>query len=97
MIRSRCNPAIQACRAEEVFETGSKAGIQPRHANRLELQLDVLHAAVAPSDLSVPGWQLHALKGDLADHWSISVSGNWRLTFRFENGDAYVVNYQDYH
>ena len=44
-----------------------------------------------------PGWKLHPLKGDLKDHWSVRVSGNWRMTFVFEDGDAYVVDYQDYH
>lgn len=44
-----------------------------------------------------PGWRLHSLKGDLKGYWSLSVSGNWRLTFRFEDGDAYDVNLVDYH
>ena len=43
------------------------------------------------------GFRLHALKGDLANHWAVRVNGNWRLTFRFIDGDAYVVDYQDYH
>jgi toxin HigB-1 len=47
--------------------------------------------------MNVPGWKLHPLKGDMAGHWSVRVNGNWRLTFRFENGDAVHVNYQDYH
>lgn len=47
--------------------------------------------------MAVPNWRLHALKGNLAGHWAITVNGNWRLTFRFENGDALLVDYQDYH
>jgi proteic killer suppression protein len=47
--------------------------------------------------MNLPGWDLHPLKGRLANHWSISVNGNWRLTFTFENGDAVLVDYQDYH
>jgi toxin HigB-1 len=47
--------------------------------------------------MNVPGWRLHALDGDLAGHYSITVSGNWRMTFMFENGDAILVDYQDYH
>ena len=44
-----------------------------------------------------PGWHWHPLKADLSGHWSVSVSGNWRLTFSFEDGDAVLVDYQDYH
>jgi len=47
--------------------------------------------------MNLPGWKLHELTGKLADHWSIWVSGNWRLTFKFEAGDAVLVDYQDYH
>jgi proteic killer suppression protein len=47
--------------------------------------------------MNIPGWNLHPLKGKLESHWSVSVSGNWRLTFMFENGDAVLVDYQDYH
>lgn len=47
--------------------------------------------------MNAPGWRLHALKGRLLDHWSIDVSGNWRLTFKFEDGNAVLVDYQDYH
>ena len=79
------------------FDTGTKAGIQPKHAKKLELQLDTLNAAVLISDMDVPAWRLHPLKGELKDHWTVWVNGNWRLTFKFENGDAYVLDYQDYH
>ena len=47
--------------------------------------------------MAIPGWQLHALKGDLAGHWAVSVSGNWRLLFAFEGEDAVLVDYRDYH
>lgn len=79
------------------FETGSKAGIQPHHANKLSLQLASLNQARKPEDMGAPSWKLHLLEGDLAGHWSVTVNGNWRLTFRFEDGDAILVNYQDYH
>ncbi|MGA7884709.1 MAG: type II toxin-antitoxin system RelE/ParE family toxin [Acidobacteriaceae bacterium] len=82
---------------EVFFLTGSKAGIQPAHANRLRLQLTRLNAAIAPTDMNSPGWRLHPLKGDLAGHWSVDVSGNWRLTFAFEGRDAVLVDYRDYH
>lgn len=79
------------------FETGSKAGIQPRHATKLSLQLASLNQARKPEDMGAPNWKLHSLEGNLAGHWSVTVNGNWRLTFRFEDGDAILVNYQDYH
>jgi len=82
---------------ERFFRTGSKAGIQAAHASRLARQLAFLNCAKAPADMNIPGWNLHPLKGKLENHWSVSVSGNWRLTFVFENGDAVLVDYQDYH
>lgn len=59
--------------------------------------LDRLDNAVEVQDMDAPGYVLHPLKGSLKGYWSVKVSGNWRMTFRFENGNAYVVNYQDYH
>ena len=47
--------------------------------------------------MNAPGWRLHRLKGELDGHWSVDVSGNWRLTFAFEGEDAVLVDYQDYH
>ncbi len=82
---------------KQFAESGSKAGIQPRHAERLRRLLTALDVASGPEDMNAPGIDLHPLKGDLAGHWSVSVSGNWRLTFRFEGEDAELVDYQDYH
>ncbi|HZD50967.1 MAG TPA: type II toxin-antitoxin system RelE/ParE family toxin [Silvibacterium sp.] len=82
---------------KKFFITGSKAGIQPKHAARIQEQLSVLNVAKRPEQMNVPGWDLHPLKGDLGGHWSVKVSGNWRLTFRFEGDDAILVDYQDYH
>jgi proteic killer suppression protein len=82
---------------EKFFLTGSKAGIQPSHANKLQAQLTALNRASGPSEMQGKSWGLHPLKGDLKDHWSVSVNGNWRLTFKFEGKDAEVVDYQDYH
>ncbi|MFN2381963.1 MAG: type II toxin-antitoxin system RelE/ParE family toxin [Guyparkeria sp.] len=79
------------------FQTGSKAGIQAAHAARLARQLSALNQATGPDDMNLPGWNLHPLRGRLEGHWSVTVSGNWRLTFLFENGDAILVDYQDYH
>jgi proteic killer suppression protein len=82
---------------ERFFRTGSKAGIQPKHAKRLRLQLGQLDAANGPDDMDRPGWRLHLLKGGLAGHWAVWVDENWRLTFKFEGTDAVLVDYQDYH
>lgn len=79
------------------FETGSKAGIQPDHAPRLARQLRRLDEASAPKDMNLPGWKLHPLSGNLAGHYAVWVSGNWRLTFAFEGTNAVLVDYQDYH
>lgn len=82
---------------ERFFLTGSKAGIQPAHAAKLENQLATLNRAKAPGDMNVPGWNLHLLRGDIAGHWAVKVSENWRMTFRFEGEDAVLVDYKDYH
>ena len=82
---------------EKFFYTGSKAGIQPSHAVKLNRQLTLLNVARDANRMNVPGWDLHPLKGNLADHWSIKVNGNWRMTFTFDGEDAILVDYQDYH
>ncbi len=82
---------------ERFFKNGSKAGIQPKHADKLRRQLFALDNAMKPQDMNAPGWRLHSLRGELAGHWSIDVSGNWRVTFKFEGNDAILVDYQDYH
>jgi proteic killer suppression protein len=79
------------------FETGGKAGIRPDHASRLARQLRQLNDATGPREMNMPGWNLHQLSGDLAGHWSVTVSANWRITFVFEGEDAILVDYQDYH
>ena len=82
---------------EAFFRTGSKKGIQPHHAVKLQLQLAALDNAVGPEDMNAPNWRLLELSGSLAGHWSVWVNGNWRLTFRFDGKDAELVDYQDYH
>ena len=79
------------------FEAGSTAGIQARHASRLLLQLAALDTAQTLEDMDIPGYRLHQLRGKLRGRYSIWVSGNWRLTFEFRDGDAYLVDYEDYH
>jgi toxin HigB-1 len=82
---------------EKFYLTGSKAGIQPVHAAKLRMQLSLLNTAKNANRMNVPGWDLHPLKGTLAEHWSIKVNGNWRMTFTFQNENAILVDYQDYH
>ena len=79
------------------FENGTTKGIQVTHASRLRRQLARLDEASRPNDMNVPGWGLHPLKGNLKGHGAVSVSGNWRMTFSFDDGDAVLVDYQDYH
>lgn len=73
------------------------SALQAAHAPRLRLQLARLDAASVPADMNLPGWKFHALKGDLAGQFAVTVNRNWRLTFAFEGEDAILVDYQDYH
>jgi len=79
------------------FERGTIKGIKSKHAKRLRLQLAALDTAQSVDDMSIPGYRLHPLKGKAKGRWSIWVSGNWRLTFEFDGGDVYVLDYEDYH
>ena len=82
---------------EKFFCDGSKKGIKAKHAKRIVLILDYLDAAEVIEDMNFPGLDLHPLKGKKRGYWAVKVSGNWRITFRFKDGDAYEVNYEDYH
>lgn len=79
------------------FETGSKAGIQPHQAARLGSMLRRLNETTNAQGMNLPGWDLHPLTKDLDGHYSVSVNGNWRMTFKFDGIDAVLVDYQDYH
>ena len=79
------------------FESGSKAGIQPRHADRLRLILGRLNASVSPEDMNLPGLNFDQLRGDRKGTYSVWVNGNWRVTFQFLGKDAKDVDYEDYH
>lgn len=80
-----------------LFETGKSAGVQANHVKRLRMQLAALDTAHVIDDMDIPGFRLHSLKGELRGRWSIAVNGNWRLTFEFEDGNAYILDYEDYH
>ncbi|PHM37568.1 Killer protein [Xenorhabdus mauleonii] len=79
------------------FEKEVTAGINPQHAKKLKQRLAVIHDAEEIWEINLPGYDLHPLTGDRRNQWSITVSGNWRVTFEFIDGDAYIVNYEDYH
>lgn len=82
---------------ERFFNTGSISGIQAKHSTKLQRQLMALNEAQSIEEMNFPGWKLHPLKGNLKDHWAITVNANWRMTFTFKNGNAHIVDYQDYH
>jgi proteic killer suppression protein len=82
---------------ERFFLRGTKAGFQAGHASRLRLILSRLHASAFSKDMDLAGLHLHQLKGGSRGRWSVRVSGNWRVTFRFEGPDALDVDYEDYH
>lgn len=79
------------------FAAGATGGIQPHHAKRLRMQLGALQTANHIDDMDIPGFRLHPLKGTSKGRWAITVNGNWRLTFEFQSGDVYVLDYEDYH
>lgn len=92
MIRSFRHKGLKA-----FYSTGSKAGIQAKHADRLRLILARLDASRKPEDMNLPGLRLHRLSGRLKGLWAVEVSGNWRVVFRFDKQDALEVDYLDYH
>ena len=82
---------------KKYFQTGSVAGIQAKHQRKLRMQLAAIDTAQKIDDINLPGFKLHPLKGDRDGIWSITVNGNWRITFEFIDGNAYILNYEDYH
>jgi len=82
---------------EDFHKTGSKKGIIPEHARKLDFILDRLEASTDPKDMSLPGFALHSLKGQEKNTWSVKVNGNWRVTFQFQGEDVIIVDYRDYH
>ncbi|KTC86579.1 type II toxin-antitoxin system RelE/ParE family toxin [Legionella brunensis] len=82
---------------KQFFEKGDCSGIQSKHEQKLRLQLAALDTAHVIEDMNLPGYRLHRLKGERKNCWSITVNGNWRITFEFDSGDVCIVNYEDYH
>jgi len=93
--------AIQSFRhkgLKRLFDDDDARGIQANFISKLRDMLAAIDAASTVEEIALfPGWRLHRLKGDLAGHWSLTVSGNWRVVFRFENGDAFDLDLVDYH
>jgi proteic killer suppression protein len=92
MIRSFAHKGL-----ESFFTTGNTAGIQAMHAKRLRIILAQLNQARSVNDMNIPSLRLHQLKGNRQGVWEVTVQANWRVTFRFIDGDAEVVAYEDYH
>jgi len=82
---------------KQLLENGMSSGVNPQHVKRLKLMLALLETAETLEDMDLPGMNLHELKGKRKGTWALKVSGNWRITFRLEKGDALDVNYEDYH
>ena len=82
---------------KKYFESGSTSGIQAKHQHKLRMQLTAIDTAQKIEDIDLPNFKLHLLKGNRAGIWSITVNGNWRITFEFIDGNAYILNYEDYH
>ncbi|MBI1820655.1 MAG: type II toxin-antitoxin system RelE/ParE family toxin [Nitrospirae bacterium] len=82
---------------EQFFRTGKKSGILPEHVKRLRLILIRLNTAKDPGDMDAPGLELHKLMGEFKGFWSVRVSGNWRVIFRFEQQNSTDIDYLDYH
>ena len=82
---------------KRLYEHGDPSRLGSDNINRIEDVLARLDVSVIPFDLDLPGYALHSLKGDLKGFWSVRVSGNWRIIFRFQDGDVFDVNLVDYH
>ena len=82
---------------KQLFENGTSSGVNPQHVKRLKQMLALLETAETLDDMDLPGMNLHELKGKRKGTWALKVSGNWRITFKLEKGDALDVNYEDYH
>ncbi len=83
---------------QKYYDSGKVSGIQAAHKKRPRLQLIAIDTATTIEDIDLPGFNFHPLKkGKRKGIWSIKLNGNWRITFKFEDGDAYILDYEDYH
>lgn len=82
---------------KRLFESDESQAIRPAHIRKVQNILAVLNRARSVEDIALPGFRLHPLKGNRKGFWSVTVQSNWRIVFRFLNGQAYDVDYMDYH
>jgi proteic killer suppression protein len=82
---------------KRLYERGDRSGIRPDLLDTVERILTILDASATPQALDLPRYRLHPLKGELKGLWSVTVRANWRIIFRFEDGDAVDVELIDYH
>jgi proteic killer suppression protein len=82
---------------KRLFENGERKGINPQFIDRVENILGLLDAATTVQDMALPSFRLHALTGKLRGFWAVIVRANWRIVFRFEDGNARDVDLVDYH
>ena len=82
---------------KQLFESGASSGVNPKHVMRIRKILALIETAESLEDMDLPGLELHQLRGNRKGTWAVKVSGNWRITFKIQNGDAFDVNYEDYH
>ncbi len=82
---------------EKLFLYDDRSGVNPHHVDKLIRIMDRLDSSTNPRDMNLPGYRLHQLKGSLKGMWSVWVSGNWRIIFQFDAGDAMNIDYLDYH
>ena len=82
---------------KRLFESEISSGVDPQHVNRIRKILALLETAENLEDMDLPGLGLHQLKGNRKGTWAVKVSGSWRITFKIQSGDAFDVNYEDYH
>ncbi len=82
---------------QKFFESGAIKGIKPAHGQKIRMRLVALDTASNIDDMDLPGFRLHPLDGTKPKIWTIDVNKNWRITFEFTDGNAYIVNYEDYH
>jgi proteic killer suppression protein len=82
---------------KRLFEQGDRSRIRPEHVAKVRRILGRLDVAATVADVNAPGFKLHPLKGELKSFWAVHVSANWRIIFRFKDGDAFDVDLLDYH
>ena len=88
---------IKHRRLKKFFEKGDASGLPAQYVDKIRLVLAVLDTVTSVEAINIPGGRLHQLKGDRKGYWSLTISRNWRITFRFEEGDAFDVDFEDYH